>query len=160
MTAHRRTRKNKRSKTDDPYTQRYRKASDGAKAARAAAGSREQGNRNHQSVSLDVIEEGATRGKEALRAQGASDTASLGERGTAEVEGQSPEGQGVEAPTFFEQVEGVKNLLAEANGTNAEVAGEHKAFLEKEVDGLPKHVGTELCTCDIRKDHWIELGEN
>lgn len=109
-----------------------------------------------------AIRTNAAYGEEAVHSEAASDAASVGERGTSEAEGQPASEQGAEpqAPTFFEQLAAVRNLADEANGTNEEVEGPHKAFLEREVNGLPQHVGTNPCSCDIRKDHWIELGEN
>ncbi|QCG77582.1 hypothetical protein SEA_DIZZYRUDY_50 [Microbacterium phage DizzyRudy] len=28
------------------------------------------------------------------------------------------------------------------------------------MNGLPQHVDTASCRCDIQADHWVELGEN
>ena len=230
MTAHRRTRKTKtkRSNLDDnTYSERYRQASNGAKAARAAAAERKGGSDRSPGVeagrglaieigegarikSISLVPEGQGTGyiltvgeeriheedgtlvrrvgedgisvapfdlaevrrQEDLRQEAASHAASVGQRGAEGASGEVP-GQGAE-PTFFEQLHEVEAIVDDANGAGtgileaieAEVArhrgnyaATHRAFFEAEVNSLPTHVGTELCSCDKREDHWIELGE-
>ncbi len=239
MTASSRIRKNnhKRSTTDvDPYPERYRKASDAAKAARDAARSRtgeadrglgEEGvtviqDATLQSVSLIRAAESVTgyvievgdnsvslhpagaheepsivglkdgtdyflvplgdyeRGlygdlefkhatsklnygvvtEEALRPTGSPDAASVGDSGTSSVAGQSPSephaAQGWETATSTEVLDNIQGQVDRARLNYKNV---HRVFYEAEINMVPTHVDTRLCYCDIRENHWVELGE-
>lgn len=154
MAVKRRNRKirNKRSNNVDSYTERYRKASDGAKAGRAAARSRREGTSEDREV-IDVREGLKEFGKsiseeriqslivgdlayslhpdeETVPPAGSSDAEALGQRGVADSESKPAE------------------------------VSTHWIFFEKEVNTLPVYVGKELCDCDIQDHHWHNLGEN
>lgn len=188
MTSKSRARKfnKKRSNPDDdPYTQRLRKASDAAKAARSRAGgadrilgasigevqfdeARVNGQEESSSVRIgegsriiaaSLVPEGQGTGyilevgddaveyakadvertKEALRPQGAPDSASFWQRGASTVPQQPP---------------------AEP-GSDQEVSSAlHWVFFEREVNLIPEYVCKSSCFCDIQADHWKNLGEN
>lgn len=164
MTAKSRARKfnKKRStKDDDPYALRLRKASEAAKRKAAERKAREahpagKGLKGQapsyvvideaRLVGVSLVEEGVSGyilevGREEVRQEATSDTATLGEREVARVPGQSPSASASEPASEQEEVG-------------------HKVFFEKEVNLIPMHVGTEACVCDIARDHWVNLGEN
>ena len=189
MTANRRTRKtkNRRSTNDvDPYAERYRKASDAAKAKRDEARRREGLKDFGKSISNErvqalvdevVIHDAETAAIEYLKEDIRLVSASL-----------VPEGQGtgyvLRSVGEFPR-RGGKNTVgriaeeafrseatpdAAALGQRGASAAEedapgssqdwHKAFFEAEVNLVPTHIDTQPCDCKIAKDHWVEVGEN
>jgi len=175
MTAKSRARKlnqKRRNSDDDSYARKLRAASEGAKAAREQRGKLQGHRPTHviideasvREVSLvpegegtGYIIEGSARtpeeqllwdifgklgSEEGIRPEAASDGATASApRGPSEVEGQSSSESG-----------------SEPQGRAS--AEEHWIYFEKEVNGLPEYIGKSTCFCDIRGNHWKELGEN
>ena len=193
MTAHRRTRKTKtktkRSNLDDnSYSERYRQASNGAKAAsRKGSGDRSPGVEAGRGLAIEIGEGARITGISLVpEGQGTGYILTVGEEriheedGTPVVRKVDEDHVSVGPLTFGEdwyaELHGQEDLRQEAasdaaslgqrgvEGASGEVPAEgseptHRAFFEAEVNSLPTHVGTELCSCDKREDHWIELGE-
>ena len=196
MTSKSRARKfnKKRSNPDDdPYTRRLRKASDAAKAARAAA--RSSVDEVHiridisqaRIVSASLVPEGQGTGY--ILAVGEEPVSTGLQEGTRYVGSVRGIRNGVSGPEVpFDSEEGIRQeatpdtaSAAPARGaagaegqpsaeSEAEPQGRasseegadevHWTYFEKEVNGLPQYVGKSTCFCDIRADHWTNLGEN